>query len=125
MAASTAEKTRFRRKLDGTETTMPDTYIDDVFDEAESDYSGYTRKVIVAAAYVLCIKDMKARASKLTDYDQNDSSEKRSQLLKNLDNLLKDYEGELAVLLESETVSPAFFGVSKVKPSRLKEYPDA
>lgn len=124
MAATTAEKTRFRRKLDGTEVTMPDAYIDDVFNEAEESYTGYARPVIVTAAYVLCIKDMKTRAARLTDYDQNDSSEKRSQLLKNLDNLLKDYEGELAQLVEMGSSSPAFFGVPNVKPSRLKEYPD-
>ena len=124
MAATDSERTRFRRKLDGSETSMPDPYIDDVVDEAAAAYSGYSRAVILAYAYVLGFRDLKARAVKQTDYKQNDSEEKRSQMLAGLDKLEKTYQGDLDTLLEASS-APVFFGQGKVVPSRIKEYPDA
>ena len=125
MGATDAQKTRFRRKLDGDETSMPDPYIDDIFDEAAETYAGFDDRVIVAYAYIIGIRDMKMRASRLTDYVQNATEDKRSQIKANLDKLEKDYQTELDNLIEATTAAPVFFGRPRVVPKRWKEYPDA
>lgn len=124
MSATTTEKTRFRRKLDGNATSLPDDYIDAVFDEAEEDYAGYDRAVIVKHALVLGVDDLIVKASKLTDYDQNQSSEKRSQIVKALRELRKSFVADREqAIIDTEQQTGVRFGKMKRKPTRQKGYP--
>lgn len=124
MTATATEKTRFRRKLDGDATSMPDAYIDAVFDEAEETYAGYERAVIFKQALVLGVDDLLMKSAKTVDYDQNQSSEKRSQIHKALLNLRKiligDREDEIVA---SKNQVGVRFGKMKRVPTRQKGYP--
>lgn len=125
MPASTDEKNFFRRKLDGSETSMPNDYIDDLFDEIESMYSGYSRDVIKQAALISGIDDLIIKATKLTDYTQNQSSEKRSQVIAALERVRARYQAKLDELLAKETGPAVRWGGMVKVPSRRREYPDA
>lgn len=126
MPASAAEKTRFRRKLQGSVTSMPETYIDDVFNEAEEGYPtvSYSRAIQVAYAYVLGVRDLLMAAASDTDYKANESEEKRSQAFTALDKMEKKYLAELEELLVLETLPPVMFGRGRNVPSHLTELPN-
>ncbi len=126
MAASAAEKTRFRRKLQGSLTSMPDTYIDDVFNEAEEGYPSdtYSRAIQVAYAYVLGVRDLLMAASSDVDYKANESEEKRSQTFAALDKLEKKYQAELDELIGLDSLPPVMFGRGRHVPSHITELPN-
>lgn len=130
MAASAREQNRFRRKLQGTVTSMPDTYIDDVFDEAEEKYllADYSRPIQVAYAYVLGIRDIRVAAAEETDYKQNDSEDKLSQKNSPWAKLEEAYQEELDKLLdeldEATTLPPVMFGRGRRVPSHITELPN-
>lgn len=130
MPASTAEKQRFRRKLQGSPASMPDTYIDDVFNEAEEAYptTSYTRLIQQTYAYILGIQDIRAAAADDTDYKANDSEEKRSQTNSPWEKLQATYQKKLDELitdLEDQTVlPPVMFGRGRRIPSHITELPN-
>jgi hypothetical protein len=125
MPATDAERTRLRRKLGGDETSMPDAYIDDVFDESEGIYSTYSRDVVVNNAYILVIDDMLARAAKNYDYKISESEDKKSQVFIMLEKLRAKYVADRDSLIGKETPSAVRWGSMKKIPSRQQEYPDA
>lgn len=126
MAASAAEKTRFRRKLQGSVSSMPDTYIDDVFNEAEEGYptATYSRDIQVAYAYILGIRDLRMAAASDTDYKANDSEEKRSQVNSPLEKLEKSYQAELDELISIQQLPPVMFGRGRNVPRHITLLPD-
>lgn len=104
MAATSVEKSRFRQMLAGSVDSMPDAYLDDdVFAQAEADYSGYPRTVIFYAALVRGVTDLMTRAAFEVDYDEGDASEKASQKFKHLRQLKMDYEKRLKEEIEDAT----------------------
>ena len=125
MPASDSEKARFRRKLGGDITSMPDEYIDDVFDEVEADYAGSSRAVIVAATYVEGLNDLIVQASKDVDYTEGDASQKNSQKRKGLESARDEYKSKLADLIEAEKGPAIRWGSTRKAPPRSVEYPDA
>lgn len=125
MPATTDEQSYFRRKLDGTETSMPDEYIDELFDEVEAVYSGYSRTVIVQAALISGMDDLIIKATKLTDYTQNQSSEKRSQVIAALERVRARYVAKLDELVKKEQGPAVRWGGMVKVPRRRREYPDA
>lgn len=125
MPATEAERTRLRRKLSGDVTSMPDAYIDDVFDEAEGTYSTYSRDVIVSSAYILVIDDMLASAAKNYDYKISESEDKKSQTFTMLEKLRAKYVTDQEGLIAKETPSAVRWGSMKKIPTRRQEYPDA
>jgi hypothetical protein len=125
MPATDAERTRLRRKLGGDDTSMPDAYIDDVFDEAEGLYSTYARDVVVNSAYILVIDDMLAKAAKNYDYSISESSDKKSQVFTMLEKLRAKYVADRDGLIGKATPSAVRWGGMHKIPSRHKEYPDA
>lgn len=126
MAASAAEKTRFRRKLQGSEDSMPNTYIDDVFNEAEEGYPSdtYSRNVQRTYALILGIRDIRAAAAEDVDYKANDSEEKRSQAGSAWAKLEQAYQEELAELIAVESLPPVMFGRGRNVPSHITELPN-
>lgn len=125
MTATTTEKTRFRYEFDGDATTMPDAWVDVIFTEAEEEYEGYDRRVIVAAAYVIAVRQLYNRAAKKVDYQQNSAQEKLSQLAKAFDQMRKNYEARLAEVISATSGSSVRVLRGKVKPTRRQEYPDS
>lgn len=84
--------------------------------------------VAYEGARVLAVQQLMANSAKLTDYTANESSEKKSQVFKNLQDMLKLYKADLADKqneLAQAASANARFGGTRKKPTRLKEYPDA
>lgn len=76
-------------------------------------------------ARVLAIQQLIANAAKFSDYTANESSEKKSQVFKNLKDLLDIYKADLDDVLEDSAGSNVRMGNTSKKPPRRKEYPDA
>jgi hypothetical protein len=95
--------------------------VDAIFVEA-----GETETGAAAVAYtrVLGIRRLLASAAKLTDYTQNQSAEKQSQVFDHLKALLAFWQGEWTTAANTSTSGAARFGGQRRKPARIKEYPD-
>ncbi len=76
-------------------------------------------------ARVMAVQQLLANSAKFTDYTANESSEKKSQIFKNLQDLLKIYKEDLDEVIEYAAGSNVRIGRSSTKPPRRKEYPDA
>lgn len=76
-------------------------------------------------ARVLAVQQLIANAAKFSDYTANESSEKKSQIFKNLKDLLDIYKADLADVVESAAGANVRMGKTTKKPPRRKEYPDA
>ena len=96
MTSTESERT-FIRALFGTDTsTMTDTYIDLIFDEAEEEYAAYGRSVIKYAAIVQHYDTLITQAAAVeVDYESGDSSEKRSQVIKTLESARDKYQKKI------------------------------
>jgi hypothetical protein len=84
--------------------------------------------VAYEGARVLALQQLLASSAKFNDYTSNESSEKKSQIFKNLQELLKVYKADLDDKqdeIAAAAGAKARFGGTVKKPSRLKEYPDA
>lgn len=84
--------------------------------------------VAYEGARVLAVQQLLANSAKLTDYTANESSDKKSQIFKHLQDMLKLYKSDLSDKQEELAQAAganARFGGTRKKPSRLKEYPDA
>jgi hypothetical protein len=131
MPATTQERKRFRRKLNGTVDSMPDDYIDEVMDEALERYpeTEYERIVAATYSYILGIRDLRGASAGMTDYDQNDTADKRSQLPAHLEKLEKSYLADLDDLLGSDAADgavelpPVMWGGTNRVPPPDQEFP--
>jgi hypothetical protein len=84
--------------------------------------------VAYEGARVLAVQQLLSNSAKRVDYTANESSEKRSQIFKNLQDMLKIFKDDLSDKqqeLAEASSSNARFGGTVKKPSRSKEYPDA
>lgn len=123
--ATEAQRNYFRDDLglDHDETVFTDEAIDDLYTRAAEKHSD--DELIEAYARVLGCRQGVAKAATLTDYDQGDSSEKLSQVFKQLAALLKLYEAAYTALLAaSSTRPPVRMGALKAVPSRREDYPN-
>lgn len=122
MATETQRK-RLRSDIGANSASLPDGEVDDIFTEAGESYTGTA--VIKAYTRVIAIRRLLANAAKLTDYTQNASQEKQSQVFKHLKDLLGYWESETATAVSNATTNGAArFGGLRRKPKRLKEFPD-
>lgn len=123
MATTEAQRARLRRDVGADEAALSDETIDDLFDEAAERYTD----TATAAAYtrVLAVQGLMASAAKLTDYTQNESSEKLSGVFKNLQALLKVWEDKTddAITAAAGSSGAARFGSVRRKPATIREYP--
>ena len=76
-------------------------------------------------ARVLAVQQLLANSAKFADYTANESQEKKSQIFKQLKDLLTIYKNDLDDVLENAAGSSVRMGRSSIKPPRRKEYPDA
>lgn len=120
--ATETQRTRLRSDIGATITSLPDDAADDIFTEAEEMYTDATS--ITAYTRVLAIRRMMANAAKLTDYTQNESQEKQSQVFAQLKQLLAFWQSELdTAVAAASTIGAARFGGLRRKPKMVKEYP--
>jgi acyl-CoA reductase-like NAD-dependent aldehyde dehydrogenase len=124
MPAQGTEAQLVRRATGDNETSFPNDDVDLLFDKAESDYSGYSRKVIFQAVLVYRLRELTTSAAKRADYKLNETEEKRSQTAKALMELFEDAKEDLEELLKLEKGVALRTAVMKKIPSRIKGYPN-
>lgn len=105
--------------------------VNEAFSEPEIDQletratAKYGADVAYEGARVLAINQLLANAAKLSDYTANDSSDKKSQVFKQLNELRKIYKADLDDAVESSAGASVRMGRTTKKLSRRREYPDA
>lgn len=120
--ATETEIARLRSDIGANSTSLPDDDANDIFTEAGEVYTDASS--ITAYTRVLAIRRLLASSAKLTDYTQNASQEKQSQVFAHLKDLLAYWQGELDTAVSaSSTNGAAKFGGQRRKPTRIKEYP--
>jgi len=135
--ATTTQRARFWLDTGTTVAVFDNDEVDALFDEAAETYSdadaikAYTRvlgiqRLLANAAKltVLGIQRLLANAAKLTDYTQNQSQERQSQVFDHLKSLLSFWQGETSKANANASTSGAarFAGVRR-KPKRIMELP--
>lgn len=123
MAVTQSQIDRLRRDTGTTETSLPDEDIQDIFDEAGEKYSDSA--TAASFARVLVIQSLLSNAAKLHSYKANESSENLSDVFKNLQALLKVWEGKVsdAITDAAGSSGAARFGGLRRKPAKVREYP--
>ena len=104
--------------------SLPDEQIDDAYERANLLYTATTS--VEAAARVIVLEQLYAAAVTSTDYTQNNSTEKASQLFDHYGKLLDKWNGALKSAISAAAVDEAgsvFSGHSVRKPPRYKEFP--
>lgn len=124
MPATASELTMFRAELDIVEAAMSDDVVNNIFDAAEADYSGYARKVIRYAAYTSASQFLLNRANRMVDYTANESSEKLSQLPANLAKQVAYYQKKVDEAVAEESSVGFASGRTKTIPPRVRDMPD-
>lgn len=120
--ATTTQRNRLRNDIGADEATLSDTEADAIFTEAGESYTDVPAQT--AYTRVIAIRRLLASAAKLTTYQQNQSSEKLSDVFTHLKQLLAFWQGQVdTAVIASSTTSTARFGGVRSKPSRIKEYP--
>lgn len=120
--ATETERTRLRADIGANVTSLPDDDADDIFTEAGEVYTDANS--IAAYTRVLAIRRLLASSARLTDYTQNQSQEKQSQVFDHLKALLAFWQNELDTAVSAaSTVGAARFGGMRRKPKKVKEYP--
>lgn len=104
--------------------SLPDAQIDDAYYRAGLLYTGTPS--VDAAARVIVLEQLYAAAVTSTDYTQNNSTEKASQLFDHYGKLLDKWNAALTKAVSVAAVDEAgsvFSGHSVRKPPRVKEFP--
>lgn len=110
-----------RYDLDATEDSMEDSEIDSLFVRAEAKYS--SDEAVEIAVRLMAINNLLLQAAKRTDYTQNRSIEKSSQIFDHLLKIRPLFIAQLKEVLNDNNAGVRFGGLRR-KPKRLEEYPD-
>jgi hypothetical protein len=125
--ATELEIARLRRDVGATETSLPTNTANALFAEAGEVYTGTA--TIGAYVRVLALNGLIAAAASLTDYSQDTTTEKQSQVFDHLYKLLALWQDNLKAAVADEVTaarsSGARFGRSRGKPARIQEWPGA
>lgn len=101
--------------------TLPDEWIDDIFDEAGETYTDTAS--IKAATRIIAIDRLLIQAASDVDYTQNNTTEKSSQRHAMLTKEREKWQMRLDEAIDAGRSSAARFGRTKRKPARIYEYP--
>lgn len=120
MATSSAD--RLRRDIGASEAALSDEDAADLIEEAGETYAD----AATAAAYarVLALQGILASSAKLTSYKQNESTENLSDIFKHVKELLSVWEDKVTEAIDSAGSGAARFGGIRLKPARIREYPE-
>lgn len=124
MPAQGDEATLVRFATGDDSSSLTSDVIDMLFDKAESDYAGYSRKVFTQAVIVMRLKNLVAQARKETNYKLNERSENLSDIAKGLFQDYEDAKAELEQLISEEKPVALRLGVPKKVPSRTRSFPN-
>lgn len=126
MGATPTEIASLRRQLGTDVTALPDADINAMWAEAEALYPAHVdnRRILFAAVRLQAWRDMMVQASKRVDYKQNQSEEKGSQLLENMEAMEKRFSAELETLLRDATLPPVQWGGIRNHPQRKRDEPN-
>lgn len=120
--ATETQRTRLRRDIGATVTSLSDDDADDIYTEAGEEYTDADS--IKAYTRVLAIQGLLASSAKLADYTQNQSAEKQSQVFDHLMKLLALWEKKLSMATAAASPNGAArFGGMRRKPKKIKEFP--
>lgn len=114
---------RVRRDVGADAASLPDASIDAVYLEAAEQIpsAGPAQDALVR---VILLRGMLADASRLTDYTQNESQDKRSQVFQHLTQLLEYWEDTLETRLAAiSDVGAVRIGSLALKPKRIVDIP--
>lgn len=124
MPATITEKQLLRRKTSDTSATLTDPDIDLLFDEAEVDYSGYSRDVIFWAVVLARREELWMASAREVTYQQNETRENLSDIAKHLKELADAARKKLEELVALEKPVALRTAVMKKIPTRIKGYPN-
>ncbi len=126
MGATPTEIASLRRQLGTDATALPDADIHAMWAEAEALYPAHVdnRGILFAVVRLQAWRELMVGASKRVDYKQNQSEEKGSQLLKNMEAVEKRFAGELEALLRDATLPPVQWGGIRNHPPRKRDVPN-
>ena len=124
MPAQGSEAALLRRKSGDSVTSLPDEDLDMLFEQAETDYVDYSRKVIFQAVLVERKRELLAVARKAVTYQLNETRENLSDIAKGLAEDLEKEEAKLAELISLEKPVALRTAVMKRIPTRIKGYPN-
>jgi hypothetical protein len=124
MPAQGTEYVLLLRKTSDSETSLPAEDADLLFDEAESNYSGYSRSVILQAVVVARLTELWTEAAKHVTYQTNELRESLSDIAKALEKRLDKAEAKMEELLNLEKGVALRTAVMKPVPTRRKTYPN-
>lgn len=124
MPAQGTEAQLVRRKTSDSDSTFPDTDVDLLFNEAETNYSGYSRQVITQAVVVSRLEELWTESTKHVTYQSNELRENLSDIAKNLKDRIDAAKAKLDELIKLEKGVALQTAVMKKIPSRIKRYPN-
>lgn len=118
-----AERTRARFKTGDDDTSLPNDIIDLLFEEAEEEYPGKTRKVIIQAVNVLRRENLLMQACKNVTYRQNEATENLSDIAKGMAADLEKERAKLDEMVKDEDGPIGYVGAIRKVPTRRREEP--
>lgn len=121
MPATDTEKALFRIEFGGTVDTLPDAYIDGLFNTAEAIYGTEDRSKVQAAAYLYHATSERAKSLESVDYTANTASEKMSVVWERWNALVLKYQSDLDLLTKGMGVA-RWAPIRKVPPP-VRRYP--
>lgn len=124
MPAQGNEAELLRRKTADNESTLTDEAIELLFDEAESDYVGYDRKVVFQAVVIARLDELYTASIRKVTYKKGETTENLSDMAKAFANKLADAKKKLDDLIVSTSLPALRTAVMKPIPSRRKSYPN-
>ena len=111
------EKDRIRKKLDADSNVLPDSEVEDIFNEiATYDYVGYSRRVWVLASVVEAATRIMASAAKQVSYSEGQSSISLSHVFQHMETLIDIYQKKLDQAIGSEDVAVRWGGFRNWPP---------
>jgi hypothetical protein len=124
MPTTSTEKKLLRRKTNDSLTSFPDEGIDLLFEEAETNYSAYSREVQLQAVVVARIDELWTASMTQVTYQQNETRENLSDIAKNLKEKLTLAKAKLDELIADSKPVALRTAVMKKIPTRIKGYPN-
>lgn len=116
------DRSRLRGDVGDTTSTFTDAEVDDFFARAAEKYPTSVRCQFYEAR-LIALDQMLINLSKNTDYSAGGDSDSLSQMFSNLLQLRPIFQAELEKA-EDENLPKARWGVPKVRPTKIRTYPD-
>ena len=121
MTATETEKALFRIEFGGDDTSLPDDYIDGLFNTAEAIYGTEDRTKVQTAAYLYHATSERAKSMESVNYKANTASEDLSVVYERWNALVAKYQADLDLITKDLTA--ARWMPFYKKPQPFRRYP--